>query len=233
MCNMCEYPKREYTHTEGCYHFGWYQRTSDAPKIKWMRLTDEAHKRNFWFLYPTVAIFDRWNFEKIADKRYEEIDNFSENWRVSFFHYMYYCTLGKPESFKTIINWIMGPIANILNEWEVDSEYLPRILPPSELSKFYDLTQKSGFIKSKSKDALHDICHGFDLGYIEKCDTYWTKDDGELDNIIEAVFTENSDKITEGNPEKIGNWLVGQVMKKTKGKSDPAKVQEKIKFKLQ
>ena len=60
------------------------------------------------------------------------------------------------------------------------------------------------------------------------------KDDGALDNIIENIIFTNAKNVAEykaGNT-KAFNALVGQVMKASQGKANPAQVNELLKKKL-
>ena len=59
-------------------------------------------------------------------------------------------------------------------------------------------------------------------------------DSGELDGAVAQVIADNPDaaeKIREGNLKTIG-FLMGQVMKATRGKANPQLVQELIKKQL-
>lgn len=215
-------------HTDETYEYGWSQYDKNYPKIPWIRITKEEHTDRFWFLYPPRIIFDRWGWEHIEDNRYDELQHFMDTWWINGIYYIYNAVDNKPKSFKQIVNWILGPIAELINEWQIDSKNLWNILPPKKLSRLYDMTQKDGFIRSKSKNAIHDLMHGFDLSCIEQDNNYWFDDANDLYAIIEAVYEREKEKILIGDPRKIGNWLVGQIMKETKGQSDPAIVKERV-----
>jgi hypothetical protein len=223
-----EYPLRVWTHTDGDYHHGWTQNDENSPQLPWMKLTVEAHTRVFWFLQPPVELFQQWGWEELTSKRYDELQSFFDSEWVRGINYIYYATNGDAESFKPIVNWLLGPISEILNEWEVSGSAIWDILHPSELSEIYSVFRTNGFIKSKAKDAIHDLMHGFTIDTIRNDPDYWAGDDSELDKLIQSVYEDNKDTILAGNPDKIGNWLVGQVMKASRGKADPAAVRGKV-----
>ena len=222
------YPLRKQTHTEGDYHYGWTQNTASDRQVPWSKLTDEAHTRQFWFLQPPAGIFAQWGCEVLQTKRYDELQTFFESDWVGGINYIYYSMNGDSSRFKIIVNWILGPVSEILNEWEVDSENIWEILHPSVMSELCGIFQTDGFVRSKSKDAVHDVMHGFGTESIKNDPDYWAGDDSELDDLINTVYEEVKEKVLAGNPDKIGNWLVGQVMKAARGKADPAAVRGKV-----
>ena len=59
-------------------------------------------------------------------------------------------------------------------------------------------------------------------------------DTGAIEGAIDQVITGNADKVAEfrGGKDKLFGWFVGQVMKATKGKANPAMVNEILKDKL-
>jgi aspartyl-tRNA(Asn)/glutamyl-tRNA(Gln) amidotransferase subunit B len=59
-------------------------------------------------------------------------------------------------------------------------------------------------------------------------------DSGEIEKIVDKVLAANPQQVTDyrGGKEKAFNSLVGQVMKATKGKANPAQVNEILKKKL-
>ena len=66
----------------------------------------------------------------------------------------------------------------------------------------------------KNGKQLSEIIEDLDLGHVS--------DEGELSDIISQVLTEEMKAVEEAkqNPE-IVNFLVGKVMQKTRGKTDP------------
>jgi aspartyl-tRNA(Asn)/glutamyl-tRNA(Gln) amidotransferase subunit B len=60
-------------------------------------------------------------------------------------------------------------------------------------------------------------------------------DSGELEKIIDEVMAANAKSVEEfrAGKEKAFNALIGQVMKASKGKANPAQVNDLLKLKLQ
>ena len=69
---------------------------------------------------------------------------------------------------------------------------------------------------------------------IEKRGLKQISDSGEIEKIVDQVLSANAKSVDEfrAGKEKAFNALVGQVMKATKGKANPAQVNELLKKKL-
>jgi len=59
-------------------------------------------------------------------------------------------------------------------------------------------------------------------------------DTGAIETIVDEVIAENPDNVAayQGGKDKLFGFFVGQVMKKTQGKANPAMVNELLKAKL-
>lgn len=108
-------------------------------------------------------------------------------------------------------------------------------LTPKHLSDLADaimnnkLTRNSGKIALqeivKTGKPLSEIISSLDLGHVD--------DESSLSKVIDDIFTEEQKAVAEAknNPDTI-NYLVGKVMKKTKGKANPALTLDLIKKRL-
>lgn len=91
------------------------------------------------------------------------------------------------------------------------------------------LTRNSGKLALqemvKTGKALSDVISSLDLGHVS--------DVGSIEKIIDEVFKEEEKAVAEAkqNPDTI-NYLVGKVMRKTKGKADPATTLDILRKKL-
>ena len=91
------------------------------------------------------------------------------------------------------------------------------------------LTRNSGKLAlhemMKTGKSLSDVISSLDLGHVS--------DAGSIEKIIDEVFQEEEKAVSEArqNPDTI-NYLVGKVMRKTKGKADPTTTLDILKKKL-
>ena len=129
---------------------------------------------------------------------------------------------------KMVSNWVMGELAACLNEEGQDigsCSFGPEKL--SELLKMIDEQLISG------KIAKEVLVKSFQSGktprqVVEEEGLLQISDHGELEAVVDKVIAENPDSVEKyraGNIKVIG-FLVGQVMKETKGKANPQLVNE-------
>ena len=147
---------------------------------------------------------------------------------------------------KLAANWIMGEVAALMNRLQVpitDFE-IPR---PVQLAGLIRRITDGHLSHSNAKVVFQDSAEKkhrelLDLAAaIEEIDAIieakglkQMSDTGELDKIIDEVLAANAKNVEEvkaGNA-KAFNALVGQAMKATKGKANPAQVNDLLKKKL-
>ncbi len=131
---------------------------------------------------------------------------------------------------KATSNWIMGDFARMLNESEIeiqDSKVTPELL-----AKLIVLIDK-GTISSKiAKTIFEDM---FSSGkdpeeIVKEKGLVQISDEGEILKIVQEVIANNPQSVADykaGKDRAIG-FLVGQIMKQTKGKANPAMVNKML-----
>jgi aspartyl-tRNA(Asn)/glutamyl-tRNA(Gln) amidotransferase subunit B len=135
---------------------------------------------------------------------------------------------------KKISNWMVADLYGLLNEAGVelqDSKVSPDHL--AALVKMIDSGQISG---KQAKGVLAEVfATGKEPGDVaKKKGLEQISDTGELDGVVDEVIAENpevADKVRGGQVNAIG-FLVGQVMKKTRGQANPGLVNKLLKEKL-
>jgi aspartyl-tRNA(Asn)/glutamyl-tRNA(Gln) amidotransferase subunit B len=129
---------------------------------------------------------------------------------------------------KTLSNWVMGELTAKLNSAGLEFDcckFEPAHL--AELLKMIDENLISGKI---AKDVLDKA---FESGkpprlVVEEQGLLQISDQSELESVIKRVIAENPDSVENyrGGKTKAIGFLVGQVMKETKGKANPQLVNE-------
>ena len=136
---------------------------------------------------------------------------------------------------KLTANWMNGELAATLNK-----EGLELAESPITASRLAELVAKvaDGTLSSKlAKKAFEAMWADPEAGIaeiIEKHGLQQITDTGAIEAMVDEVLANNAKAIEQfrsGN-EKALNAIVGQVMKASKGKANPAQVQELIKAKL-
>jgi aspartyl-tRNA(Asn)/glutamyl-tRNA(Gln) amidotransferase subunit B len=136
---------------------------------------------------------------------------------------------------KLVSNWIMGELTRRLN---ADDLALPAA--PIGALKLGALIQRiaDGTLSNNAArqvfDALWTHADANVDGLIESLGLKQMSDSGALEAIIDEVMAANAKNVEEyrAGKEKAFNALVGQIMKGSKGRANPAQVNEMLKRKL-
>ena len=132
---------------------------------------------------------------------------------------------------KVLSNWIMGELIRYLNEEKVEIKDSP--VSPEKLVGMLKLMDE-GIISGKmAKDVFEKMFKtGKDASQIVKeSGITQITDENELIKIVDKVVNENPKSVEDFNQgkEKALNYLVGQVMRYTKGRAKPDFIFEAIK----
>jgi aspartyl-tRNA(Asn)/glutamyl-tRNA(Gln) amidotransferase subunit B len=135
---------------------------------------------------------------------------------------------------KMTANWIMGDLSAALNKAELDiadSRISARQLA-GLLARIQD-----GTLSGKLAKQVFEVMWsegGEADAIIEVKGLKQVSDAGEIERIIDAVLAANAKSVEEfrAGKEKAFNALVGQVMKASKGKANPAQVNDLLRKKL-
>ncbi|MGH8786788.1 MAG: Asp-tRNA(Asn)/Glu-tRNA(Gln) amidotransferase subunit GatB [Cupriavidus necator] len=138
---------------------------------------------------------------------------------------------------KPAANWLMGDVASQLNREGIAIDAAP--VTPAQLARLLariaDGTVSNNTAKKDVFPAMWAGEHGGDAdAIIAAKGLKQMSDTGELEKIIDDVLAANAKSVEEfrAGKEKAFNALVGQAMKATKGKANPAQVNELLKKKL-
>lgn len=135
---------------------------------------------------------------------------------------------------KLVANWINGELAATLNREE-------KTLAESPISaeRLAGLVKKiaDGTLSSKLAKKVFEALWSSDLSaeaIIERDGLQQINDTGAIEKMIDEVLAANPKSVEEfkAGKEKALNALVGQVMKASRGKANPAQVQDLMKAKL-
>jgi aspartyl-tRNA(Asn)/glutamyl-tRNA(Gln) amidotransferase subunit B len=135
----------------------------------------------------------------------------------------------------TLANWILGPLTAKLKEEKLDisrSKVAPDLLR-ALANRVSDGTISNSTAVSRVLPAMWDGEGSVD-DVIEKKGLKQITDAGEIERIVDEVLAANARQVEDyrAGKEKAFNSLVGQVMKATRGKGNPAQVNELLRRKL-
>jgi len=137
---------------------------------------------------------------------------------------------------KPIVNWIIGPLASIASSANLS---ISEVRIPGGNSEFIKLVKsvEDGSISNLSAKAVlsESVLYGTtSSGIIQEKNLSQISDIESLDAIVEEVIKENSSSVNDYKAGKTNAlmFLVGQAMKKSKGRANPKTVQEILKRRL-
>jgi aspartyl-tRNA(Asn)/glutamyl-tRNA(Gln) amidotransferase subunit B len=133
------------------------------------------------------------------------------------------------------VNWIIGPLAARLNEEKLDisqSRIKPDLLR-ALVERVSDGTISNSTAVAKVLPAMWSSQANPDE-IIEELGLKQISDAGALEKVVDEVLAKNARQVEDyrAGKEKAFNSLVGQVMKATQGKANPAQVNEILRKKL-
>jgi aspartyl-tRNA(Asn)/glutamyl-tRNA(Gln) amidotransferase subunit B len=135
---------------------------------------------------------------------------------------------------KVLSNWIMGELIRHLNEEKVEIEDSP--ISPEKLAGMLKLMDERTISGKMAKDVFEKMFKtGKDASQIVKeSGITQITNESELVKIVDKIINENPKSIDDFNKgkEKTLNFLVGQVMRYTKGRAKPDFVFEAIKQRI-
>ncbi len=135
---------------------------------------------------------------------------------------------------KTISNWIMTDLLKLLKE--ATYKTLNDIISEPYLCAIIKLLDEKKISRNVSKELLLKVIETKEnpLAIAEREKLIEVIDSSAIYNIVDAVLNEKPDLADQykAEPDKITNFIVGAVMKQTKGKADASLVKDYVAKKL-
>ncbi len=135
---------------------------------------------------------------------------------------------------KVVANWTMGEITRALNDSGASIQNCP--VSPLQLAELLKLID-GGTISTKIAKTVFDEMWSSGKAprvIVEEKGLLQVSDSAEIEAIIDQIMAANAGQVEEyrGGKEKVFGFFVGQVMKASKGKANPAVVNELLLNKL-
>ncbi len=147
---------------------------------------------------------------------------------------LYFEAAAKGRDGKMAANWVMGELFGALNKENKSITESP--VSAEALGGLLDLILNNTISGRTAKEVFEEM---YTTGkaaakIVEEKGLQQVSDVGALEKAIDDVIAQNPDKVTEyrGGKDKLFGFFVGQVMKNTGGKANPALVNELLKKKL-
>ena len=143
-------------------------------------------------------------------------------------------TVAKDRDAKLAANWVINELLGILNKNEKSIEDSP--ISAEQLGGLIALISDDTISGKIAKDVFAEMFasgkNAADI--VEEKGLKQVTDTGAIEAIVDEVIAENPDNVEKykGGKDKLFGFFVGQVMKKTQGKANPAVVNKLLKEKL-
>ena len=129
---------------------------------------------------------------------------------------------------KTVVNWLINNLFSLMNEHKQGIEAVP--FTPAALVELITLVDKGTISHSVAKTVLADMYTSGKtaVAIVEAQGLAQISDEAALLAIIEQMLADNADQVAayRGGKPQLKGWFVGQVMKATRGKANPALVNQ-------
>ncbi|MDP8261015.1 MAG: Asp-tRNA(Asn)/Glu-tRNA(Gln) amidotransferase subunit GatB [Candidatus Kappaea frigidicola] len=137
---------------------------------------------------------------------------------------------------KEIANWLIGPVLSELKN--IDKDFNTTKLDSQELIEMIKLVKENKVNAKKAKEEiLPEIIENYKKtnDVLKEKDILQVSDETELNAFIKQVISENEKSVNDYQQGKKSAimYLVGQVMRLSKGKADAQKVKELLEKKLE
>ncbi|HUH83140.1 MAG TPA: Asp-tRNA(Asn)/Glu-tRNA(Gln) amidotransferase subunit GatB [Stellaceae bacterium] len=149
-------------------------------------------------------------------------------------HAEYFEAAARGRDAKLAANWVTGELFGALNRMGLGVERSP--VPAAALGELLDLISGGTLSGRLAKDVFAAMVETGKpaAAIVEEQGLRQVTDSGAIEGAIDAVLAAQADKVAEyrGGKEKLFGFFVGQVMKATQGKANPAQLNELLKRKL-
>lgn len=198
---------------------------------------------------PPIAIEDEWLNEvkaEIPPLQYERIQIYMEKYELSRYDATILVkekqmaeyfeeTIQNGADPKMASNWITSIILGHLNKYEIAIQNL--FITPKMLKELIDLVVSGKISSKQAKEVLYQALEEEiePTALVEKLGMKQIGSDEEIKKVVDEVFAEHPEAKEQyrGGRTNIVDFLVGQVMKKTRGQANPATTMRLIKEEIE
>ncbi len=146
----------------------------------------------------------------------------------------YFEAVAKGHDAKLAANWIAAALFERLNKFDLTIAQSP--IAPTQLAELIGLIEDNTISGKIAKTVFEKMCESGKSAkqIVEEEGLVQVTDTGAIESAIDAVIAANGDKVAEykSGKDKLFGFFVGQVMKSTGGKANPAMLNDLLKKKL-
>ncbi len=132
---------------------------------------------------------------------------------------------------KTVSNWLMGDIAKLVNDHELEAGDIP--FTPAHLAALIALIEKGAISNSAAKKVLNEMFNNPEEPekIVDRLGLSQVSDEGAIMQMIQDVMAQNAQSVADykAGKDKAMGYLVGQVMRVSRGKANPQVINKLLK----
>lgn len=132
---------------------------------------------------------------------------------------------------KTVSNWLMGDIAKLVNDHELEAGDIP--FTPAHLAALIALIEKGSISNSAAKKVLNEMFNNPEEPekIVDRLGLSQVSDEGAIMQMIQDVMAQNAQSVADykAGKDKAMGYLVGQVMRVSRGKANPQVINKLLK----
>lgn len=132
---------------------------------------------------------------------------------------------------KTVSNWLMGDIAKLVNDHELEAGDIP--FTPAHLAALIALIEKGAISNSAAKKVLNEMFNNPEEPekIVDRLGLSQVSDEGAIMQMIQDVIAQNAQSVADykAGKDKAMGYLVGQVMRVSRGKANPQVINKLLK----
>jgi len=136
--------------------------------------------------------------------------------------------------YKSASNWVMTEVLKVVNEEKIDISDFP--VSPENLGKLIELINNKTISGKIAKDVFTEMLKSNrdPETIVKEKNLVQITDSSEIESIVEKILSNNQKQVEEflSGKEKVLGFLVGQIMRETKGKANPQIVNDILRDKL-
>ena len=215
-----------------------------------MRSKEEAHDYRYFpepDLVP-VEISDEWikeTMDELPELPEQKRERFVQNYKIPEYDAgvltasreiadYYEKSVSLHPKPKVVSNWIMG---ELLRELKKDGQRISKSpIRPEDLIDLLKLIEKGTLSLKMAKTVFEEMYQRSKSAeeIVNKKGLAQITDSSAIENLVDEVLQLNTDQVKQykNGKEKVFGFLVGQIMKKTKGQADPALVNKLLKDRI-
>lgn len=197
-----------------------------------MSITKEAHKRAFWMLRPPYEFFIERGYFVTEDNANALQKLTGSDW-ANTCYWMEAACFEQKSIGDEVIKWLIGPLTELMDGKVILKSRILKF-PAMDFGILVAAVMNKKITPTMGKEVLTRMHQGEDVDSVLEDDKYKVSSGDDMVEFVRKVIEDNPSQIADlkEGKDKILGWLVGQVMKESKGKANAGEVNKMFREEL-